>query len=136
MNDEITWWFVFMHRAPADSVILGLRDNCTMIGFCRVSQYVGDCLEDRLTRVPQVDPGVEIAVAVVAEIGIEHELIFSMAAESGVRRGQALGTYAAERGRTLGRLGCYMVGSGWRRREVEMAGIVIGCGRSDLRQLV
>src|SRR6266481_5332914 len=109
MNDEITWWFVFMHRAPADSVILGLRDNCTVIGFCSVSQYVGDCLEDRLSRVRRVDPSVkipvdpsaEIAVAVVAEIGIEHELIFSMAAESGVRRGQALGTYAAERGRTL-----------------------------------
>src|SRR5438105_4202650 len=129
MNNEITWWLVFMHRAPADSVIWGLRDNCTVVGFCGVSQYVGDCLEDRLSRVRRVDPSmeipvdpsVEIALAVVAEIGIEHELIVSMAAESGVVGGEALGTDAAERGRTFSRLGCHMAGSGWRRRKVEMA---------------
>ena len=82
MNNEITRWFVFMQNAPADSVILGLRDNCTVIGFCRVSQYVGDRLEVRLTSVRRVDASVETAVAVVTEIGIEHELIFAMAASS------------------------------------------------------
>ena len=91
MNDEIGRWLVFLPMAQAENVALVVRADRTEIGLCRVSQYVGDCLEDRLTRVHRVDPSVvEAADAVVTEIDIEHELIFSMAAESAVVGGKAL----------------------------------------------
>ncbi len=136
MNDEIGRRLVVLPMAQADGVVLAVRDERTEIGFCRVSQYVGDRLEVRLTSVRRVDASVETAVAVVTEIGIEHELIFAMAAEGAVVGGEALGTRAAERAHVLIRLARYIVGIGRRRRKVEMVGIVIGCGRPDLRQLV
>ena len=92
-----------------------IEDSLGRVSFCGVSQDVRDCLKNRLfsgrqrrrrlIKVCHV-PSVGLANAVVAKIGIEHELIFCMiAGESG-----------AERRLVLTSLSRNIVGGGGQRR--------------------
>jgi hypothetical protein len=121
MHDEIGWCLVFLPMAPVESVTLVERERRAVVGFGRVREYLGHTLPARLRRVRRVVPGMEFVGAVVTEIGVEHELVFSVAAESGGIAREA----RRPRAHVVIRMAREMVGSRI-GREVEMVGIVPG----------